>query len=194
MGGVRRPDLHGTGRRTAAITGSGTWCGSCVTSARLEAAVPERRAARRTTPPWSPRPHSPTTRSTTRGPATTRSGAPRLAEHELAGLGWHRRGRPRSPPTSGRSPTTDRAQTATATCCSTPTSPCSAANPRPIRRIHRRPRRVRPPRRRRVATGRAAVLGGLLGRPPLFASAPARARWEARARANVAAELAALGD
>lgn len=39
---------------------------------------------------------------------------------------------------------------------------------------------------------RAAVLRGLLARPVLFRTAPAAARWEARARANLAAELAAL--
>ena len=40
--------------------------------------------------------------------------------------------------------------------------------------------------------GRAAVLRDLLGRRPLYATAPGRARWEARAGANMAAELAAL--
>lgn len=40
--------------------------------------------------------------------------------------------------------------------------------------------------------GRAAVLRGLLDRPHLFATAPGRERWEAAARANVSAELAAL--
>ena len=39
-------------------------------------------------------------------------------------------------------------------------------------------------------TGRAAVLRDLLARRPLYATAPARARWEARAGANMAAELA----
>lgn len=41
-------------------------------------------------------------------------------------------------------------------------------------------------------TGRSAVLRDLLARRPLYATAPARARWEARAGANMAAELAAL--
>ncbi|HEY5184775.1 MAG TPA: hypothetical protein VIM19_07720 [Actinomycetes bacterium] len=40
--------------------------------------------------------------------------------------------------------------------------------------------------------GRAAVLRGLLDRPFLFATALGRDRWEAAARANVSAELAAL--
>ncbi|MET0460566.1 MAG: hypothetical protein ABW195_15050 [Ilumatobacteraceae bacterium] len=40
--------------------------------------------------------------------------------------------------------------------------------------------------------GRAAVLGDLLGRRPLFATEPGRTRWQARAGANMAAELAAL--
>lgn len=40
--------------------------------------------------------------------------------------------------------------------------------------------------------GRGAVLHGLLDRAPLYATAAGRARWEARARANVAAELASL--
>ena len=44
----------------------------------------------------------------------------------------------------------------------------------------------------RVALGRGDVLRGLLGRAPLFATAPAGARWEARAGANMAAELATL--
>jgi len=41
--------------------------------------------------------------------------------------------------------------------------------------------------------GRAAVLRGLLAAPTLFTTELARARWEARARCNVSAELAALG-
>jgi predicted metal-dependent HD superfamily phosphohydrolase len=41
-------------------------------------------------------------------------------------------------------------------------------------------------------TGRAAVLRRLLDRPVLFATEPARRRWDARARRNLAAELAAL--
>jgi predicted metal-dependent HD superfamily phosphohydrolase len=41
------------------------------------------------------------------------------------------------------------------------------------------------------AAGRAAVLERLVGRPRLFRT-PGAARWEARARANVAAELARL--
>ena len=40
--------------------------------------------------------------------------------------------------------------------------------------------------------GRTSVLQHLLGRRPLYATAPGRARWEARAGANMAAELAAL--
>ena len=40
------------------------------------------------------------------------------------------------------------------------------------------------------AVGRAAVLRALLAAPDLFDTAYARARWEAAARANVAAELA----
>ena len=41
-------------------------------------------------------------------------------------------------------------------------------------------------------TGRAAVLRGFLERPTIFATPTGRARWESRARANMAAELAAL--
>ena len=41
-------------------------------------------------------------------------------------------------------------------------------------------------------TGRAAVLRRLLDRPALYATAPARRRWDASARRNIAAELAAL--
>jgi predicted metal-dependent HD superfamily phosphohydrolase len=41
-------------------------------------------------------------------------------------------------------------------------------------------------------TGRGQVLRGLLAHRPLYATAPARARWEARAAANMASELAAL--
>ena len=41
-------------------------------------------------------------------------------------------------------------------------------------------------------TGRGAVLRGMLERAPLFATATGRRRWEARARANVVAELATL--
>ena len=41
-------------------------------------------------------------------------------------------------------------------------------------------------------TGRAAVLRDLLARHPLYATAAARARWEARAAANMIAELATL--
>ena len=37
--------------------------------------------------------------------------------------------------------------------------------------------------------GRARVLGALLDRKALFSTEPGRARWEAQARANVAAEL-----
>jgi len=40
--------------------------------------------------------------------------------------------------------------------------------------------------------GRAAVLETLLNRPHIFATPAGRARWEARARANLTAELAAL--
>jgi predicted metal-dependent HD superfamily phosphohydrolase len=40
--------------------------------------------------------------------------------------------------------------------------------------------------------GRAAVLRALLARRPLFATAAGRARWESPARANLAAEIAAL--
>lgn len=40
--------------------------------------------------------------------------------------------------------------------------------------------------------GRAAVLSRLLDRPMLYATEPARRRWEASARRNLAAELAAL--
>jgi triacylglycerol lipase len=42
------------------------------------------------------------------------------------------------------------------------------------------------------AAGRAAVLRDLLDRPALFTTAVGRERWEARARRNVALELAAL--
>lgn len=42
------------------------------------------------------------------------------------------------------------------------------------------------------ATGRADVLRRLLARPALYATTPARAWWEARARANMTAELASL--
>jgi predicted metal-dependent HD superfamily phosphohydrolase len=41
--------------------------------------------------------------------------------------------------------------------------------------------------------GRADVLRRLLARRPLFATEPGRQRWEARALANLAAELATLG-
>lgn len=41
-------------------------------------------------------------------------------------------------------------------------------------------------------SGRGAVLAGLAGREPLFHTAPARKRWEHGAKANLAAELAAL--
>jgi predicted metal-dependent HD superfamily phosphohydrolase len=40
--------------------------------------------------------------------------------------------------------------------------------------------------------GRSAVLGELLARRPLYATDPGRRRWEARAGANMTAELAAL--
>ena len=40
--------------------------------------------------------------------------------------------------------------------------------------------------------GRAAVLRNLLARRPLYTTGPARERWEARAGANMAAELATL--
>ena len=40
--------------------------------------------------------------------------------------------------------------------------------------------------------GRAAVLAGFLARPRLYASPALAARWEAPARANLAAECAAL--
>ncbi|CCH28471.1 HD domain-containing protein [Actinosynnema sp. NPDC047251] len=42
--------------------------------------------------------------------------------------------------------------------------------------------------------GRAQVLRGLLARDPLYATPQARDRWEARAKANLAAELASLSD
>ena len=41
-------------------------------------------------------------------------------------------------------------------------------------------------------TGRGAVLRRLLGRQPLFSTEAGRSRWERRARANMAAELASL--
>jgi predicted metal-dependent HD superfamily phosphohydrolase len=40
--------------------------------------------------------------------------------------------------------------------------------------------------------GRASMLDRLLGRPSIYTTAPARQWWEARARANLAAELATL--
>ncbi len=43
-------------------------------------------------------------------------------------------------------------------------------------------------------TGRAAILRALLDQPRLFRTPAAAARWEARARANVTAELTALGE
>ena len=43
------------------------------------------------------------------------------------------------------------------------------------------------------ATGRAAVLRGLLDRERLYCTAEATRRWDARAHANMAAELASLG-
>jgi predicted metal-dependent HD superfamily phosphohydrolase len=43
-------------------------------------------------------------------------------------------------------------------------------------------------------TGRAAVLGGFLERPWIYSTRTARDLWEMRARANLAAELAALID
>ena len=42
--------------------------------------------------------------------------------------------------------------------------------------------------------GRADVLRALARRDPLYATPHARARWEVRARANLAAELSSLGD
>lgn len=42
--------------------------------------------------------------------------------------------------------------------------------------------------------GRAAVLRELLDRGPLYATATGRDRWEARARANLTAELATIAD
>ena len=42
-------------------------------------------------------------------------------------------------------------------------------------------------------TGRTQVLRSFLDRPVLFATPTARERWESRARANVAAEVASLG-
>jgi predicted metal-dependent HD superfamily phosphohydrolase len=41
-------------------------------------------------------------------------------------------------------------------------------------------------------TGRAGVLRGLLARPVLYATEPARLEWDARARRNLTAELAEL--
>ncbi|HEX2498790.1 MAG: HD domain-containing protein [Actinomycetes bacterium] len=41
-------------------------------------------------------------------------------------------------------------------------------------------------------TGRARILRALLDRPAIYATPPARARWEAAARANLARELADL--
>jgi predicted metal-dependent HD superfamily phosphohydrolase len=41
-------------------------------------------------------------------------------------------------------------------------------------------------------TGRRAVLGRFLGRERLYSTEPGRSRWERRARANMAAELASL--
>jgi predicted metal-dependent HD superfamily phosphohydrolase len=45
---------------------------------------------------------------------------------------------------------------------------------------------------RAFASGRAAVLRGLLARDPMFSTSTGRDRWEAAARANVTAELARL--
>jgi len=47
---------------------------------------------------------------------------------------------------------------------------------------------------RTFASGRAAVLRGLLARDPMFSTATGRDRWEAAARANVTAELARLDE
>jgi predicted metal-dependent HD superfamily phosphohydrolase len=41
-------------------------------------------------------------------------------------------------------------------------------------------------------TGRTAVMSGLLAHDPLYATAPARQRWESAARTNITAELRAL--
>lgn len=41
-------------------------------------------------------------------------------------------------------------------------------------------------------TGRSQVLGALIGRPRLYVTEPARARWEGPARRNVSGELAGL--
>ena len=41
-------------------------------------------------------------------------------------------------------------------------------------------------------TGRGQVLRDLLAHRPLYATAPAQERWEARAAANMTAELASL--
>lgn len=42
-------------------------------------------------------------------------------------------------------------------------------------------------------TGRGAVLRSFVGRTQIYATTPGHQRWEARARANLAAELAGLG-
>lgn len=44
------------------------------------------------------------------------------------------------------------------------------------------------------AAGRRSVLAGLAAAPSLFSTPTARARWESRARANLAGELASTGD
>jgi len=41
-------------------------------------------------------------------------------------------------------------------------------------------------------SGRSAILGGFLDRPAIYSTSAARDRWESRARANIADELAAL--
>lgn len=42
------------------------------------------------------------------------------------------------------------------------------------------------------SAGRSAILGGFLDRPAIYCTPAARDRWESRARANIADELAAL--
>ena len=122
---------------------------------------------------------------------TTRSRAPRWPSGCCrAGLAGGPRRR-RSARWCGRPRHHEAPSDPTAPSCSTPTSPCWAATRRPTRPTspacaaeyghvdddgvaHR--------------AGRGAA--GLAGPAPLYATATGRRRWEARARANMAAELA----
>ena len=117
-----------------------------------------------------------------------------LAERVLGGLGWSAdRCSHVARARAERRRATNRPRMPTRRSCSMPTSQCSAATLPPTRPTSP----ACGPSTAQLddeqwRTGRGAVLRRLLDRQPMYSTEAGRSRWERRARANMAAELASL--